>query len=74
MIYYILGYECLHIMVMPIHVYLCLYCISIAFQECMNKKNPFRLNYVFKQTKIKPYACSPFIKKPEVAKDDNDDT
>ena len=40
----------------------------------MTKRNPLRLKYVFKLIKIEFYACSFFIKKLELAKEDNDDT
>ena len=41
---------------------------------CKIKRNPLRLKNDFKLIKIEPYACLPFYKKIEVAKDDNDDT
>ena len=73
-VYYVLAYECLHDMIMPIHVYLCSHCINIACQERMIKRNPLQLKCIFELIKIEPYACSPFIKKTKVVENDNNGT
>ena len=74
MTYYVLVYECLHAIVMLTYDHPWSYCIIIACQQCLIKRNPLRLKNDFKLIKIEPYAYSSFDKKPEVVENDNDNT